>query len=76
MTKLLEQAIAQVRDLPEPEQDSIAETLFAHMAGGQNYQLTDAQVEEVTRRRKDFAEGATRNATDAEMTDLWRRCGL
>lgn len=54
MTKLLEQAIAQVRDLPEPEQDAMAEALFAHLAGGQAYRLTDAQVEEVTRRRQAF----------------------
>jgi hypothetical protein len=40
------------------------------------YGLTDSQVEEVGRRRADFAAGRERNATDEEMAALWKKCGL
>jgi hypothetical protein len=40
------------------------------------YVLTDEQVEEVGRRRVDFAEGRERYATDEEMAALWKKCGL
>jgi hypothetical protein len=38
--------------------------------------LTDAQVEEVERRRVAFAEGNERYSTDEEMAALWKKCGL
>ncbi len=38
--------------------------------------LTEAQVEEVARRRADFAAGRERDATDEEMAALWKKCGL
>ena len=38
--------------------------------------LTDEQVEEVRRRRADFAAGKERYATDEEMAALWKKCGL
>ena len=40
------------------------------------YGLTDRQVEEVVRRRADFAAGRERYATDEEMAALWKKCGL
>ncbi len=40
------------------------------------YHLTDEQVEEVERRRADFAAGKERYATDDEMAALWKKCGL
>jgi len=40
------------------------------------YRLTDEQVEEIGRRRADFAAGRERYATDEEMAALWKRCGL
>ena len=73
MTKLLEDAIAQARELPEDEQDQIAEVLFAHMAGAE-FRLTDDQVEEVKRRQRELQEGKTRFATHEEMDALWKKC--
>jgi citrate lyase beta subunit len=43
-------------------------------AGAQS--LTDEQVEEVRRRRADFAAGKERYATDEEIAALWKKCGL
>jgi hypothetical protein len=40
------------------------------------YDLTNTQVEEVVRRRADFAAGRERYATDEEMAALWKKCGL
>jgi uncharacterized protein YwqG len=76
MTKLLEAAIAQARELPEEQQDQLAEALFAHMAGDQRFRLTDEQVEEVKRRQRELREGNARLATDEEMDALWKKCGV
>jgi hypothetical protein len=44
MTKLLEEAVAQARELPEEEQDELAVTLFAHMRREEiDYELTPEQ---------------------------------
>ena len=40
------------------------------------YGLTNDQVEEVERRRADFAAGNERYATDEDLAALWKRCGL
>jgi putative addiction module component (TIGR02574 family) len=77
MTKLLEDAIAQARKLPENEQDAVAEALFAHIASSDvSYRLTDDQVEEVKQRQQALREGKSRFATDEEMDALWKKCGL
>ena len=76
MTKLFEDAIAQARQLPEDQQDLLAATLFAHMAGCQQLRLTEEQVPEVDRRRRELAEGSSRVATEDEMNALWKKCGL
>jgi putative addiction module component (TIGR02574 family) len=77
MTKLLEDAIAQARKLPETEQDALAETVFAYIANSDvRYQLTDDQVEEVKRRQQALREGKSRFATDEEVAALWKKCGL
>jgi hypothetical protein len=76
MTKLLEDAIVQARQLPVDQQDLVAEALFAHMAGHQQLQLTDEQVREIARRKKELAEGSARLATEEEMNALWKTCGL
>jgi hypothetical protein len=77
MTKLLDQAIAQLRELPEAAQDDAAEALFAHIAGRQpDFRLTPEQVEDVKRIQRDLRSGATRLATDAEVAGLWKKCGL
>ncbi|MFL5092233.1 MAG: addiction module protein [Xanthobacteraceae bacterium] len=76
MTKLLEQAIAQVRQLPDEAQDAAAEALFAHVAHHDRpYRLSDEQVEEVKRRQQVLREGTTQLATDEEVAAVWKRCG-
>jgi predicted transcriptional regulator len=75
MTKLLEQAIAEVRKLPPEEQDETAEMLlWAIEARRGSIPLDDeaiAAIEEglAQARRGEFA-------SDAEIADLWKRHGL
>ena len=73
MTKRFEAAVAQVRELPEAEQDEIAEVLSIDEA---DYALTPEQVAEVKRRQVDLQSGNSRLATDEEMETLWKKCGL
>jgi hypothetical protein len=72
MTKLLEQAIASVRHLPDDEQDIAAKFLlgFANRDSAA-FQLTDEQVAEVELAKQDVRQG--RLATDADMDAAWRR---
>jgi 4-aminobutyrate aminotransferase-like enzyme len=52
MTKLLQDAIERLKDLPERRQDELAVALIEVTEGDQgDYHLTDEQVEEVRRRR-------------------------
>ena len=77
MTKRLEAAVAQVRELPEAEQDEIAEVLFELLSIDEaDYALTPEQVTEVKRRQADLQSGNSRLATDEEMETLWKKCGL
>ena len=77
MTKLLEEAIAKVRELPEDQQDAAADALFAHISGAPgHYRLKSEQVAEVVRIQKDLREGRTRLATDDEVAALRKKCGL
>ncbi len=73
MTKLLEKAIEQLRELPAAHQDAAAETLFAHLAGTARYHLTDEQIKEVRRRMR---KKNPRYATKKQMDGLWKECGL
>ena len=77
MTKLLEQAVEQARELPEDDQDAAAEALFAHIANqDQRHGLTFEQAEEVKRIRARLRSGETRLATDEEVSALWKKCGV
>jgi hypothetical protein len=77
MTKLLDDAIAQARTLPEDKQDQAAEALFAHIAGDERrYRLTHEQVEEVKKIQRDLRTGATRLLSEEEMDAFWKSCGL
>lgn len=75
MTKLLEQAVAEARTLPDDAQDDVAEALFAHIAGRGNYQLTAEQIEDVKRIRQGLATGETRLATHEEEAAVWKKTG-
>jgi hypothetical protein len=72
MTKLLDQAIASIRKLPDGEQDIAARFLleFANV-DAVHVQLTDEQVAEVEIAKEEVRQG--RLATEADMDAVWRR---
>jgi len=77
MTKLLDEAVAQARMLPEDRQDQVAEALFAHIAGNRGgFRLAPEQVEEVRQIQEDLRSGAARLLSDEEMEAVWRSCSL
>ncbi|NEW99154.1 hypothetical protein [Rhodopseudomonas sp. BR0G17] len=53
MTELLQQALQQVARLSESEQDAAAVALLDYVQQMHDLRLTEAQVEEVRRRRAD-----------------------
>jgi hypothetical protein len=55
MTELLEQALRQIEQLSESEQDAAAVALLDYVQHMHGLQLTDAQLAEVRRRRTDPA---------------------
>jgi hypothetical protein len=73
MTKLLDQAVAEVRKLSDSEQDRVAFVLLS-LIDSDTVKLTPAQMAEVELARREAREGLF--ASDEEMTDLWRRFGL
>jgi hypothetical protein len=77
MTKLLEEAIAKVRELSDEQQDEAADALFAHLSGHYHkLRLTPEQVSEVKRIQRDLREGKTRLATEEEVAALRKKSGL
>jgi len=71
MTKLLDEAIDQLRELPDEEQDAAADALFAYISNDDRlYVLQPDQVADVRRIRDDLAVGKTRLATDGEVDAL------
>ena len=77
MTKLLEQAIATVRNLSEEDQDAAADAVFAHLAKDhRTFALTDEQIEDVKRIQRGLRDGREHRATEGDMAALWRKCGL
>lgn len=55
MTKLLRDALKQVEQLPDSEQDAAAGALMDYLAHRNDLSLTDEQLAEVRRRRADPA---------------------
>ncbi|QDM17509.1 hypothetical protein FNL55_17305 [Tardiphaga sp. vice352] len=53
MSKLLEEALIEVRKLPPSEQDGAAGALIHYLASRHNSLLSDDQLAEVRRRRSD-----------------------
>ena len=69
MSALLDEAIEQLRELPEEEQDAAADALFAYIASDERqYKLLPRQADEVRRIRRNLASGSTRLATEKEVT--------
>lgn len=76
MTKLLEEAVDQARQLPAEDQDAAADALFAHIANeDRRHRLSVEQVEEVKRIRARLQSGETRLATEEETRAFWKKCG-
>jgi predicted transcriptional regulator len=70
MTKLLEQAIEEVRKLPEPDQDEAAELLFALAEKAKGpYRLSDDERAVVDRALAEMERGEF--ATDEEMAEIF-----
>lgn len=74
MTKLFEEAIAVIRNLPEGQQDLAARFLlgFAN-PDAERYQLSAEQLADVEAAKGEVREGKL--ATAAEMDEVWRRFG-
>jgi len=72
MTKLLEEAIATLRNLPESDQDMAAKFLlgFANPEA-RRFRLSEEQAAEVEVAKREVREGKV--ASDAEMDEVWRR---
>ena len=77
MTSLLDQAIEQLRELPEDEQDAAADVLFAYVSSEErHYHLRAHQITQVRRIRQDLRDGKTRLATDAEVSTAKKKYGV
>jgi DTW domain-containing protein YfiP len=70
MTKLLEQTIARLRDLPEDQQNAAAGAVLEYLDDLRDLQLSDEQVAEVRRRRS--ASGREFLTIEAVRTRLLR----
>lgn len=74
MTKLLDEAISRVRDLPASKQEVVAELLLGLAEQPSRLRLTEDQLAEV---RLSLAEARNGQfATDEEVASLWRKFGL
>jgi len=77
MTKLLEQAIEELRNLPEEDQDAAADALFVYISSDERqYRLRPDKVAEVHRIRRALRDGTTRLATHAEVSALKKKSKL
>lgn len=72
MSKLLEEAITRVRELPEAAQETVAVEMMRYVATVSEPQLSDEQVAEVRRRR---AERNPATLTLQELDERLRRLG-
>jgi hypothetical protein len=75
MTKLLEQAIASVQNLPEAEQDEAAEVLFSLVSRFREPVRLDDETRAAIR---EGSEQARRGefVSDAEMAEFFKRHGV
>ena len=74
MTKLLEQGIQAVRELPADRQDMAGELLLALAANKPQYQLTPEQIADVRLAVMEADRGEF--ASEKEMTETWKKFGL
>jgi hypothetical protein len=77
MTRLLDEAIAKARQLPDADQDLAADAILSVVyKDAPKYRLTETQIEDVKRIQRALREGSERLATDEEVAALWNKCGL
>ena len=75
--KYLEQLMERLRHWPERRQEDAAEVLLEmERQDASGHRLSDAQVREVARIQRDVRSGRATFATDDEMAELWKSCGL
>jgi hypothetical protein len=74
MTKLLEQGIRAVQELPAERQDMAGELLLTLAASEPQYALTREQIEDVKLAIEEADRGEF--ATDNEMAETWKKFGL
>ena len=73
MTKLLEEVISKVRELPEAEQDMAAVEFMRYLEVVRDAQLSDAQLAEVERR---LANPNPKTLTLPELDERLGRLGI
>jgi hypothetical protein len=74
MTKLLEEAIEQLRELPDEDQDAAADAMFAYISCDErHYRLSSDQIADVRRIQSGVRAGTIRLATDSQVDALRRR---
>ena len=77
MTKLLEDAIEELRNLPDEEQDAAADVVFAYISSDErHYRLDPIHIAEVQRIRRALADGVTRLATEAEVIKVRKKSAV
>jgi hypothetical protein len=77
MTKLLEKAIEQLRELPEDEQDAAAHIVFAYIASEERqYVLRPEKIAKVRTIRAKLNAGVTRLATFKEVATVRKKPAL
>jgi hypothetical protein len=73
MTKLLEQGIEAVKDLPADRQDFAGEVLLRLAQNKARYSLTAEQIEDLKRSIAEADRGAY--ASDKEVAETWKKFG-
>jgi hypothetical protein len=74
MTKLLEQGIKAVQELPAARQDMAGELLLTLAASKPQYGLTREQIEDLKLAIAEADRGEF--AADSEMIETWKKFGL
>lgn len=74
MTRLLEQGIRAVQELPAERQDMAGELLLTLAASEPQYGLTREQIEDLRLAVEEANRGEF--ATDSEINESWKKFGL
>lgn len=77
MTKLLDEAIAKLKALPEEDQADAAAMLDMFVEQrSHHYTLTGEQIAEVERIMQDIRDGRMEFVSEAEMDEIWKKYEL